>query len=88
MYSIKRTVVIILSTLFISRLPVEAQNVGIGTTTPQTKLHFVSTVGANSGSAQSVLNENTSTSTGEEALGFRNAGTAGTCVKEWFNGLN
>ncbi|MGB3006026.1 MAG: hypothetical protein WBC06_05940 [Chitinophagaceae bacterium] len=88
MYSTKSTVVIILSLLFISRLPVKAQNVGIGTTTPQTKLHFVSTVGANSGTDQSVLIENTNTSTGEAALGFRNAGIAGTGAKAWFTGLN
>ena len=52
----------------------QAQNIGIGTTTPQTKLHFVSTVGGNSGTDQSLLIENTNVSTGEAALGFRNAG--------------
>ena len=55
----------------------QAQNIGIGTTTPQTKLHFVSTVGGNSGTDQSLLIENTNVSTGEAALGFRNAGGSG-----------
>ena len=58
----------------------QAQNIGIGTTTPQTKLHFVSTVGGNSGTDQSLLSE--------AALGFRNAGGSGTGAKSWFLGLN
>ena len=66
----------------------QAQNIGIGTTTPQTKLHFVSTVGGNSGTDQSLLIENTNVSTGEAALGFRNAGGSGTGAKSWFLGLN
>jgi hypothetical protein len=64
-------------------------NVGIGTTSPTSKLTISSGVGGDgSWNDSGILVENTSTTTGEPTLAFRNAGTAGTGSSYWFTGLN
>jgi hypothetical protein len=64
-------------------------NIGIGTTSPTSKLTISSSVGGDSSWNDSgILIENTSTTTGEPTLAFRNAGTAGTGSSYWFTGLN
>jgi hypothetical protein len=64
-------------------------NVGIGTTSPTSKLTISSGVGGDgSWNDSGILIENTSTTTGEPTLAFRNAGTSGTGSGYWFTGLN
>jgi len=65
-------------------------NVGIGTTSPTSKLTVSSDVaGDGSWNDSGILIENTSTtSTGEPTLSFRNAGAAGTGANYWHTGLN
>ena len=65
------------------------QKVGIGTTTPTSTLTISSDVGGDATWNKSgILIENTSTTTGEPTLAFRNAGTEGTGANYWFTGLN
>jgi hypothetical protein len=64
-------------------------NVGIGTTSPTSTLTISSDVGGDgSWNKSGILIENTSTTTGEPTLAFRNAGTAGTGANYWHTGLN
>ncbi len=65
-------------------------NVGIGTPSPTSKLTISSDVaGDGSWNDSGILIENTSTtSTGEPTLSFRNAGAAGTGANYWHTGLN
>ena len=64
-------------------------NVGIGTNTPTSTLTVSSdAAGDSSWDKSGILIENTSTTTGEPTLAFRNAGTGGTGANYWFTGLN
>ena len=66
-----------------------AGKVGIGTASPTATLTISSDVGADgSWNKSGILIENTSTTTGEPTLAFRNAGTAGTGANYWHTGLN
>jgi type VI protein secretion system component Hcp len=65
-----------------------AQNVGIGTTTPQSKLHILSSQSGDGGLSQNLLIENTTTTSGEAGILFKNTGANGTGAKGWFMGLN
>jgi Type VI secretion system effector, Hcp len=65
-----------------------AQNVGIGTTTPQSKLHILSSQSGDGGLSQNLLIENNATAAGEAGILFKNTGTNGTGTKGWFMGLN
>ncbi len=65
-----------------------AQNVGIGTATPQSKLHILSSQSGDGGLSQSLLIENNATAAGEAGILFKNTGTNGTGTKGWFMGLN
>ena len=79
------------STGFSSKMLIEENgNVGIGTTSPTSKLTVSSDVaGDGSWNDSGILIENTSTtSTGEPTLSFRNAGAAGTGANYWHTGLN
>jgi type VI protein secretion system component Hcp len=67
---------------------VNAQNVGIGTTTPQSKLHILNSQSGDGGLSQNLLIENTTTTSGEAGILFKNAGANGTGAKGWFMGLN
>jgi hypothetical protein len=77
-------------TLFCNIISAKAQNVGIGTTAPQNKLHILNSQAGDGGALQSLLIENTNTSTasGEAAAVFKNAGLNGTGNKSWFIGVN
>ena len=63
--------------------------VGIGTDSPSSTLTISSSVGGDATWNKSgILIENTSTTTGEPTLAFRNAGTGGTGANYWHTGLN
>jgi type VI protein secretion system component Hcp len=66
----------------------QAQNVGIGTSNPVNQLHILNSLAANGGAEKGLLIENSSTTTGEAAVVFKNAGLAGTGSKNWYIGLN
>ena len=64
-------------------------SVGIGTNVPTSTLTVSSSVGGDgSWNKSGILIENTSTTTGEPTLAFRNAGTSGTGANYWHTGLN
>jgi type VI protein secretion system component Hcp len=65
-----------------------AQNIGIGTTTPQSKLHILNSQAGDGGLSQSLLIENNATGSGEAGVLFKNTGSTGTGAKGWFMGLN
>ena len=62
--------------------------IGIGTSSPAFKLHVVNSTSNDGGFANGIVVENTSTTTGEAAVSFKNAGTVGTGSKLWMVGLN
>jgi hypothetical protein len=64
-------------------------NVGIGTTNPTFKLHIVNTTGGDGTYTGGILVENTNaTTTGEAAIGFKNAGGSGSGSNLWLIGMN
>ncbi len=66
-----------------------AGKVGIGTDSPSSTLTISSSVGGDgTWNKSGILIENTSTTTGEPTLAFRNAGTTGTGANYWHTGLN
>jgi hypothetical protein len=69
-------------------LTAQTGNVGIGTTTPQARLHIFNTTGGNGGFVDGILVENNNTTTGEAAISFRNAGVDGSGSKYWITGMN
>ena len=63
-------------------------SVGIGTTSPQFKLHVSNSNGNDGTFVGGILVENTNTDTGESAIAFKNAGTGGTGSNYYLLGLN
>jgi hypothetical protein len=76
--------------IFCKTQNLNAQNVGIGTLTPQNKLHILNNQAGDGGASQSLLIENTNTTSvsGEAAVVFKNAGVNGTGNKSWHIGVN
>ncbi|HQB50799.1 MAG TPA: hypothetical protein PLT32_01105, partial [bacterium] len=60
-------------------------NIGVGTTSPTSKLHLVNTVGGNGSWTGGLTIENTSASAGEAAVTYKNISTG---ANRWFTGLN
>ncbi len=78
-----------LSAFFCSVKKIEAQNVGIGTTNPLSRIHLVTGALNDQVNSQGLLIENNNTSnTGEVAVVFKNAGTLGMGNKAWHIGAN
>jgi trimeric autotransporter adhesin len=63
-------------------------NIGMGTNTPEYKLHLVTNLSANNGYLGGLMIQNTNTTNPEAAISFKNAGSNGTGTNQWIIGLN